>query len=247
MNHGIQKIFSEVPRTYETVNHVLTLGMDILWRKRAAALAARRGGERWLDICTGTGETAAYLRRLGGNETTVVACDFCLPMLRPLVEKPEGRGVDPVLGDARALPFAGDTFDAVTMSFATRNLNVNRGALVGAFREYSRVLKPGGRFVNLETSRPQSRLIRTLFHFYVGLTVRPLGTLISGSGAGYRYLSHTIPRFYGAEELAAMLREAGFARVTWTPLLFGAAAIHEATKIYPPGDRSSESRSSSTR
>ena len=231
MNHGIQKMFSEVPHTYETVNHVMTLGMDILWRRRAAALAARRGGNRWLDMCTGTGETAAYLRRLGENGTTVVACDFCLPMVRPLMEKPEGRGVDLVLGDARALPFAGDAFDVVTMSFATRNLNVNREALVRAFREYFRVLKPGGCFVNLETSRPRSRLIRTLFHVYVGLTVRPLGTLISRSGAGYRYLSHTIPRFYGAEELASILREAGFARVTWSPLLFGAAAIHEATKI----------------
>jgi demethylmenaquinone methyltransferase/2-methoxy-6-polyprenyl-1,4-benzoquinol methylase len=230
MTQGIRKLFCDVPQTYETVNHLLTLGMDIRWRRRASKLAASRGGERWLDMCTGTGETAVYLRQAAGNGASVFACDFCLPMVRPLADRSGGAGILLTLGDAGRLPFPDHTFDLITMSFATRNLNTTRDHLIQCFREYHRVLRPGGRFVNLETSQPRSGLIRKLFHAYVALTVRPLGSLISRSRAAYNYLSYTIPRFYPPEELASILREAGFGDVTWTPLFFGAAAIHEANK-----------------
>jgi demethylmenaquinone methyltransferase/2-methoxy-6-polyprenyl-1,4-benzoquinol methylase len=230
VSQAVRRIFCDVPRTYEVVNHVLTLGMDILWRRRAARIAARGGGGRWLDMCTGTGETAVYLSRAAPEETTIYACDFCMPMVRPLATRVKGRPIALVLGDAGRLPFCDGVFDLVTMSFATRNLTVNREILLGCFREYVRILKPGGRFVNLETSQPRSRIIRKLFHLYVGITVRPLGTFVSGSRAAYGYLSHTIPRFCGPEALASLLRQAGFERVTWTPLLLGAAAIHEAEK-----------------
>jgi demethylmenaquinone methyltransferase/2-methoxy-6-polyprenyl-1,4-benzoquinol methylase len=102
--------------------------------------------------------------------------------------------------------------------------------LVERLREFHRILKPGGRFVNLETSQPSSRLIRRIYHLYVRLTVKRLGSRISGSKAGYAYLAQTIPRFYNAGELAEIIRQAGFSRVSIHSMLFGAAAIHKAVK-----------------
>ena len=230
MNEGIRKIFSEVPPTYELVNHFLTGGMDILWRKRAARLGAGGGGSLWMDVCTGTGETAIYLRRLAPKETTLVAADFCLPMARKAFAKPEAGGIRFLLADAGLLPFADRTFDLITISFSTRNLNVDREHLIGCFREFHRLLKPGGRFLNLETSQPPSRTLRKMMHFYVRLTVEPVGRFISGSKTAYSYLSRSMRRFYSAEELADILRLAGFAEVTYRHMLFGAAALHEGLK-----------------
>jgi len=230
MSGGIQKLFSEVHGTYELVNHVLTFGLDILWRRSAAREAARDGGSMWMDICSGTGEMAVNLRRLAGEDAMVTAADFSLPMLGRAAGKQEARGIRFVIADVTALPFPGDTFDLVTISFATRNINTGRDALLHVFGEVRRVLKPGGRFIILETSQPPSRAFRKLFHTYVGLAVKPLGFLISGSKAGYAYLAHTIPRFYNAAELAALLREAGFGTVDYRTMMFGAVAVHRAVK-----------------
>ena len=230
MNKGIQKIFSEASRSYDLVNHVLTWGLDILWRKRSAETAAADGGTRWLDVCSGTGETAVYLSRLAGEETTVVAADFCMPMVREAAEKPEAKQIRFTIADAGALPFPDETFDMVAISFATRNINTSRDALIQYFREFHRVLKPGGRFVNVETSQPSSLLIRKLFHLYIRLTVKPIGWTLSGSKSAYAYLSHTIPRFYNADEFAQIIRHAGFAEVSFRSMTFGAVAIHKALK-----------------
>jgi len=116
------------------------------------------------------------------------------------------------------------------MSFATRNINVSKEILIQSFAEYHRVLKPGGRFVNLETSRPPFSPIRKGFDLYVKLFVKQIGGRISGSRRAYAYLAGTIPRFYPAEELADIMKQAGFEDVTFQRLLFGAAAIHQAEK-----------------
>jgi len=227
----VEKVFSQVPATYELVNHVLTLGLDILWRRRAARIAAAAGGSQWADMCTGTGETAVYLRRLAPKTTTVYGVDFSEPMLAEAKKKPEADGINFVVSDIKSLPFDDASFDVLTMSFATRNINLSRGILVESFAEYCRVLKPGGRFVNVETSRPPFRPVRKFFDLYIKLFVKALGSRISGSTTAYRYLATTIPRFYTAEELAEILREAGFEKVTFTRHLFGAVAIHQAFKL----------------
>ncbi len=234
MNTGIQKLFSEVAGTYELVNHVLTLGMDVLWRRKAAREAASGGGSAFLDVCSGTGETAVYLSRIGRAGTRVNARDFSLPMVREARRKADTRTVTFTIGEAAGLPFPDGSFDAVTISFATRNINTSRDHLLACFREFERVLAPGGRFVNLETSQPVNPILRRLLHAYVGTVVRPVGRLISGSDAGYAYLSATIPRFYTACELAGILRDAGFARVDHRLLLGGVAAVHVARKATPP-------------
>jgi demethylmenaquinone methyltransferase/2-methoxy-6-polyprenyl-1,4-benzoquinol methylase len=228
----VQRTFSpRVSTTYELVNHILTFGHDALWRRRAARIAAEQGGTQWADMCTGTGEMAVCLSRLARRGTSIHAVDFSAPMMAEAMKKPEARNIDFVVSDVKALDFPDESLDLVTISFATRNINLNKAVLTQTFAEFCRVLKPGGRFINLETSQPSSLLIRRLFHFYVRLFVKPVGGLISGSYRGYAYLAHTIPRFYPPEELSKIMRAAGFKNVTYRKLLFGIASIHQGTKL----------------
>lgn len=230
MSKGIQKIYREVPRTYELVNHVLTLGFDIRWRKKAAGFAAAKGGARWLDVCTGTGEMAVNLAELAPGGTKVFGADFSAPMVREAASKPEAGSISFSIADISGLPFPDSTFDLITISFATRNINKNREFLTRCLREFKRVLAPGGHFVNLETSQPKSRILRRLFHLYIKLFVGRVGGRISGSKSGYRYLQSTIPRFYEADEFAEIIHAAGFESAGYEQMLFGAAAIHSGVK-----------------
>jgi demethylmenaquinone methyltransferase/2-methoxy-6-polyprenyl-1,4-benzoquinol methylase len=133
--------------------------------------------------------------------------------------------------DIKDLPFEDATFGLITMSFATRNINLNKDALIRSLGEYCRVLKPGGQFVNLETSQPPLWPVRKCFHAYIRLFVKAIGSRVSGSRTAYAYLASTIPRFYSAEELADVMRQAGFEKVTFRWCLFGAVAIHQAFKL----------------
>jgi demethylmenaquinone methyltransferase/2-methoxy-6-polyprenyl-1,4-benzoquinol methylase len=231
MTHALRDVFAGLASTYEPVNHALTLGLDGSWRRRAARAAAREGGSPWLDICSGTGDMARELRRAAGPAARIVALDFCRPMLARSAARPPGeRGLEFVLAEASALPFPDASFDLLTVAFATRNLNLSRTVLTGTFREFRRVLKSRGRFVNVETSQPRFGPVRFLFHAYVRTFVRPVGRRLSGSSAGYAYLSSSVRQFYPAEELAAILKEAGFSCVTFRRFFFGASAVHIAVK-----------------
>lgn len=241
MHKGIQQIFSGIPSTYELINHVLTLGFDTPIRRYAAKHSAfhtpHSALKKWLDVCTGTGEMAHCLSkyvhpaRTGGAEaaTLVMASDFTLPMLR-YAQRRNGPSTSFTNADSVRLPFKDNTFDVVTISFATRNINVSRRNLTGCLKEFHRVLKPGGRFVNLETSQPSSPPLRKMLHLFVRAFVRPVGTLISGSRPAYTYLSQTIPRFYDADELSGIILEAGFGECKYKRLLGGIVAIHQGTK-----------------
>lgn len=230
MNKGIQKVFSQVPGTYEILNHLLTLGFDILWRRKTATISAAYGGRRWLDVCSGTGEMADYLSRLARNQAEVFALDFSRPMVARIAQKPRMQAVQIVIADAAAMPFRPGAFDLITISFATRNLNYNGKNLHRTLQEFHRILGVGGRYVNLETSQPRPAWLRKLFHWYIGVSVRRLGQWISGSKAGYAYLAHTIPRFFTAREFADRIKSAGFQRITVKRLFWGIAAIHIAEK-----------------
>jgi demethylmenaquinone methyltransferase/2-methoxy-6-polyprenyl-1,4-benzoquinol methylase len=230
MNKGLQKIYARIPDRYELINHILTLGLDAICRRRAAKMAAADGGTRWLDVCSGTAETAIYLRRQAGEETFVTAADFSVPMLRKAVEKPEAARINFIISDAAALPFHDNSMDLVTVSFATRNINSTREGLEHHFREFRRILKPGGRFVNLETSQPRWKPVRFLMHLYVRLFVRWIGGSLSGSRSAYTYLAASIPRFYDAEILSDILKKAGFSKVEFKRVFSGMAAVHKAIK-----------------
>ena len=187
-------------------------------------------GIRWIDVCSGTGETAMYLARHAKNGTKVFAADFSLPMLREAKAKKEGKVIHCSIADIKFLPFPDNTFDLVTISFATRNINTSHEALLNSFNEFRRILKPGGYFINLETSQPVNPVLRKIYHMYIRIFVKPIGWRISGSKAAYVYLSQTIPRWYSAEDLKKILLDVGYSKVEYEQLLFGAAAIHQSIK-----------------
>jgi demethylmenaquinone methyltransferase/2-methoxy-6-polyprenyl-1,4-benzoquinol methylase len=134
------------------------------------------------------------------------------------------------IADVAHLPFPDATFDLVTISFSIRNLNINREELLVHLREFYRILKPGGQFLNLETSQPSSKFLRKIFHFYIRKIVRPFGSFLSGSKAGYGYLAYTVPRFYPPEEFSSLIMKAGFSRVEFDATFLRLAAVHWAEK-----------------
>jgi demethylmenaquinone methyltransferase/2-methoxy-6-polyprenyl-1,4-benzoquinol methylase len=230
MNKGVLKVFSEVAHQYELVNHVLTFGLDIPWRKRAAQVAAVGGGTLWLEVCSGTGEMAVNLVKYANPEIKIVISDFSLSMLSKAKEKQDLKSTNISLADAMQLPFPDNVFDLIIISFATRNISPTRDRLITFLSEFKRILKPGGRFINLETSQPTLTPFRIAFRFYTKKIVKLVGRLLSGSKTGYEYLAHTIPRFFDAENLTDILYEVGFSKVNFVTMTFGAVAVHRAVK-----------------
>lgn len=232
MKQGIQKLFGEVTKTYELVNHILTFGGDVLCRRQVANLVSSnvsQGDFYCLDICTGTGEMARLLKRGVNGKATVIGGDFCYPML--LKARAKSTPAIQYLGtEAQSLPFGDNSFDLITISFATRNLRTSDQSLLKCLTEFYRIIKPGGMFIHLETSQPESGLFRWIFHRYVKTFVKPIGGMISGNQRAYGYLSHTIPQFYNASEFSQIIRQAGFENVKYKLLWGGVAAIHVATK-----------------
>jgi len=229
MSKGVQRIFSEAARTYEMINHLLTFGLDILLRKKAASVVPLVEDGKWLDVCSGTGEMAATLSNIADGSAQVVASDFSIDMLRVADTKPEFTSIHRTLADSGRLPFQDDTFDLITISYATRNLNPTKERLISYLKEFKRVLKPGGMFLNLETSQPSWSVIRIAYHLYLRYGVRWLGSLISGSKTGYAYLSYTVPRFYDSREFASIIRSAGFTNIRARRFFLGIFALHQAT------------------
>ena len=230
MRKGVQIIYSEVAGTYELVNHVLTFGFDIRWRKSGAKRTAKKTGHKILDVCCGTGEMAQSLSKSVSENAEIYLVDFSFPMLDKARQRKYKPYTSFILAEAKKLPYKDSTFDLITISFAIRNLNTRKDILFAFLEEFYRVLKPGGTFINVETSQPTSPTLRKLFHFYIKTCVRPVGSFISGSSSGYRYLAYTIPRFYSANELSIILKSVGFSQVDHINKLGGIAAIHEAVK-----------------
>lgn len=226
----IRKIFSEASNTYDIVNRILTIGFDQYWRSKAAIHASEYGGDIWLDVCSGTGDMALRLRQAADNKTKILATDFSLSMIELARQKARNKQIEFHIADSLNLPFPDNSIDMVIISFATRNLNISRVILTKFFREFNRVLKPGGRFINLETSQPPSKFIMYIFYTFVRLFVSPIGYLISHSKTAYTYLSYTIRHFYSPYELSDILYESGFKKVSFFRLTFGICAVHTSIK-----------------
>jgi demethylmenaquinone methyltransferase/2-methoxy-6-polyprenyl-1,4-benzoquinol methylase len=227
-------MFTAVSLRYDLVNRIVTLGLDKRWRRLATLTCLENSPRLVLDLGCGTGDLSIAIARLAGKDIEITGLDFSLPMLERARYKALKAGVGWqtrfVHGAADRLPFPDSYFDCVGISFAFRNLTYKNPLGPPHLTEVKRVLKPGGRYVIVESSQPESRIIRMLFHLYLRAFVAPAGTLLSGNRGAYHYLAESAKRFYSPAEVEDMLLKAGFRNASYRPLLCGAAGIHIALK-----------------
>ena len=217
----------------DLLNRLLTLRLDERWRAGAAVVCLADNPRRVLDLCTGTGDLAVRLARHGPGPDHIAALDFSVPMLAAARRKAEKRnvpGIGFIEGDAAALPFLDSAFDTVGIAFAFRNLAFRHPLKDRFLAEILRVIRPGGRFVIVETSQPGNRVFRSLYHAYLAAMAGRLGGVLSGHRGAYRYLAYSAIHFSGPDELVRMLKGAGFSEARHTALLGGVAGITVAVK-----------------
>jgi len=227
----LHKIFTDVPPHYDLINRFFTWGMDRKWRLLAARFCLAGQPGHILDLACGTGDLTLDLTRMANNHAEITGLDFSEPMLEIARRKiGVSKQVKFINGDAGNLPFTDGYFDCIGISFAMRNLTYRNPNVDKHLSEVLRVLRPGGRFVIVESSQPENRLIRILDHLYVSLFVYLLGWLISRNKNAYNYLRISATNYYSAPELKNLLLKTGFSSVDFKSLFFGAAAIHIAVK-----------------
>lgn len=221
-------MFDEVSTHYDRTNTVLSMGNAALWRVATTRAVAPRAGETILDVAAGTGTSSASLAR---NGASVVAADFSHGMIEVGRQRQAANPfISFVQADATALPFADDTFDAVTISFGLRNIVDPRAALA----EFFRVAKPGGRVVICEFSTPPLAPVRAGYGAYLRYGMPVLARAASSNPAAYEYLMESIEAWPSQPALAAWLREAGFEKVAWRNLTAGIVALHRGRKPRTP-------------
>ncbi len=214
-------MFDDVAKHYDRMNAVLSAGNAYLWRNATVKAVAPLPGERILDIAAGTGTSSAALAKHGAQ---VVAVDFSAGMIA------EGRkrhsNIEFIEADAEKLPFGDNEFDAVTISFGLRNVNDPKAALA----EMYRVLKPGGRLVICEFSRPPRALLRTGYWAYLKYVMPTVASAGSSNPAAYKYLMDSIKDWPDQGQLSQWIRGAGFIRVAYRNLTAGVVALHRGRK-----------------
>ncbi len=235
----IAGMFDAIARRYDTLNHLLSAGLDRRWRARAVRALGLTGTERVLDMCTGTADLAiaAVSRPEGEAAHDVVGIDFSREMLRHGLAKVRGARLGSRIqlaqGDATNVPLPDHRFDAAMVAFGIRNV-VDAEA---ACREFRRVLKPGGRLAVLEFGAPAVPGLRALYLWYFRRVLPRVGRLISKHGDAYTYLPASVMEFPTGAAFAAILRRAGFASVRFETMSFGIVylylAVAEEAPIHP--------------
>ncbi len=233
----VEQMFSNIATRYDLLNHVLSFGLDIGWRKKVAMETGRCDSiprkircHRILDVCTGTGDTAIELCRFWKGTAQVEGLDFSQELINIGREKVQKAKLNNSItfreGNAEKLPYDDEQFDAVTITFGLRNIN-NR---FKALKEFYRVTKPGGRFVCLEFSQPTNPFFAHIYFFYL-MKLAPFVSKIFGSDhAAYQYLGNTIKDFPSPPELISLIESAGWKEVANYNLAGGIVAVHRGSK-----------------
>jgi demethylmenaquinone methyltransferase/2-methoxy-6-polyprenyl-1,4-benzoquinol methylase len=218
----VAAMFDGLADRYDLLNDVLSLGQDRRWRHIVARAVGARPGERVLDLAAGTGTSSRAFTAAGAQ---CVACDFSLGMLQAGARKP-APGVSFVAGDALALPFGNEAFDAVTISFGLRNV-ADAGA---ALAEMLRVTRPGGRLVICEFGHLPGRRLNAAYERYLAAALPLVARRLSGNSDAYAYLAESIAGWPAQPELARWIGAAGWRAVRWQNLTMGVVALHLAQR-----------------
>jgi len=224
----VREKFSSISARYDLLNSLLSLRLDSYWRWRTVRMLKDFPAGRVLDLCAGTMPLSRALVK-AAPDREVMAVDFCYDMLHAgLRHHPEklARRIVPVCGDGEKIPAAAESFWGVTVAFGVRNL----GRTMEGLREMHRVLRPGGRLLILEFSRPTAPVIKQVYNFYLNHILPKVAGLVSGDREAYEYLAGSIAAFYEPAELLRMMSEAGFAEVRRVPLTFGVVSVYVGQK-----------------
>lgn len=227
----IRQMFSSIAPRYDLLNHLLSLNIDKSWRRKAVSLMRSSSNQQqalWLDLCCGTGDLSLEMLRQGAPH--IVSSDFSHAMLRLNLDKLRHRDthskISLVEADALTLPFPADTFDAIAIAFGLRNLESPESGLA----EMRRVLKPDGRVVVLEFSKPTNALFDRLFQRYFFSVLPKVGAALSRHHHAYTYLPESVSQFPDQVRLAGILGTCGFDNIGYVNLTGGIAAIHWGQK-----------------
>ncbi|MEK6451522.1 MULTISPECIES: bifunctional demethylmenaquinone methyltransferase/2-methoxy-6-polyprenyl-1,4-benzoquinol methylase UbiE [Myroides] len=224
----VEQMFDTISGNYDNLNRMISLGTDQGWRKKVLKLVSDTNPESILDIATGTGDLAILLSK--SNATKITGLDLSAGMLEVGKQKIKALNlqnrIEMIQGDSENLPFADNSFDAITVGFGIRNFE----DLEKGLSEILRVLKPGGIFVILETSVPTKFPFRQGYFFYTQNIMPFMGKLFSKDQKAYKYLSDSAKNFPFGEELNNILRKVGFKDVKHRPQTMGIATIYSSSK-----------------
>tara|TARA_Y100000994_G_scaffold248805_1_gene257708 strand:- start:3906 stop:4616 length:711 start_codon:yes stop_codon:yes gene_type:complete len=222
----VKYIFNDISTTYDFLNHFLSLGVDIIWRKKFIKSLGFTKDDKVLDVATGTGDVAFAIKRKYKSE--IIGLDLSINMLDIAKQKSQKMDIKDIMfieGDAEKLPFDDNTFNKLVISYGLRNL----GDCKKGLEEFYRVLKPNSKIGILEFLHPKSTLVSKLFKFYFNNILPRVASLFSNSKA-YRYLPESVENFMTPNELKILLEEVGFKNVSCNNLTFGITTIVNAEK-----------------
>ena len=226
----VAEVFTSVAAKYDLMNDAMSLGIHRLWKRFFVGTAQVRKGDRVLDLAGGTGDIAALLKDRVGETGELVLGDINGDMLRVgrdrMTDRGFVRGFEYVQCNAECLPFPDASFDLVTMAFGLRNVTDKDAAL----RSMARVLKPGGRLLVLEFSKPNNPLLSRAYDEYSFRLLPKMGELVAGDGESYRYLAESIRMHPGQEELKSLMQKNGFGHVDYHNMTGGVVALHVGIK-----------------
>ena len=218
----VQNTFSSIAGRYDLANHLLSGGLDFIWRRRVSRLVAASRPSRILDLATGSGDLAIALQKACPS-AQVVGADFCLPMLEEARRKNVPRLVQ---ADGLALPFREETFDAVTVAFGLRNM----ASWEKALDEMNRVLRPGGLLVVLDFSLPPRGPLREIYRAYLHRVLPRIAGWTTGRAEAYKYLGESIEAFPRGSGMAALIESRGFHCEPPHKMCFGVVSLYAARK-----------------
>ena len=226
----VREVFDSVAAQYDLMNDLMSGGLHRLWKRFTIELSAVRSGQTVLDIAGGTGDLAAKFSKLVGADGKVILADINAAMLSVgrdrLIDRGALSNIDVVQADAQFLPFDDNSIDCITIAFGLRNVTDKAKAL----RSMHRVLKPGGRVLVLEFSKPTSPLLSKVYDAYSFSALPAMGKLITDDADSYRYLAESIRKHPDQESLLEMVEDAGFVDCRYHNMTGGIVAVHRGLK-----------------